>query len=390
MCAGSSTVESAPPTSGRRAADSATPVLRTTRERVLAYDILRVFAAATVVSIHVFAAYIATAGPLALLDPVNVFDQGLHYAVPLFTFLSGALSWGAVWGGGSGRYLRFLQKRWMAVGLPYVAWAALFYFLRPFFGYPPLADGVLGKVREFLMLTISGTGWYHLYFMPMILVLYLLTPLASRAVHKAPELFLGGFLFFVLYITPLVMARYHGMAIHRTLDPWIGALVGNLITYSPFMALGAWYSVRQDRIAQILPRLSAPLLLFAVVLTVVNLAYPAPGGVLNLPSWAYIVDMSAFVLGLLGAAHVLAERPVLTRDAKWADRLVVLASLTLGVYLVHPLVITFGGRKLADAVGLLWLWHSLAFAVAFDAVAVALAFAIVWVLKRWRVTAKFV
>jgi surface polysaccharide O-acyltransferase-like enzyme len=362
----------------------------TTRKRVLAYDILRVFAAATVVTIHVFAAYISSVGPPPALSPVNIFDQGLHYAVPLFTFLSGALSWGAVWGAGQGRYARFLRRRWLVVGIPYLVWSILFFFLRPSAGYPPLGHDALAMAWQFVVLFVSGTTWYHLYFMPMILVLYLFTPLASRAVHKAPELFLGVFLLFVVYVVPLVMARYGGMAIHRRLDPMILPLVSNLVTYSPFMALGAWFSVRQDVVGRALRWLGAPLLALAAVLLVLNLGHPAPTDGRYLFSWVYIADMSLFVLGFLGVAYLLAERPVLTRDSVWADRLVTLASLTLGVYLVHPLLITFGGRKLAGAVGLLGVWSNVAFVLAFDAVAIVLSFVLVFALKRWKITSRLV
>ena len=387
----SAAAEQGDPTSdaGHSATADAHPP-RPTRERVLAYDILRVFAAATVVTIHVFAAYISSVGAPPVLSPVNIFDQGLHYAVPMFTFLSGALSWGAVWGGGAGRYSRFLRRRWLVVGIPYLVWSILFYFLRPAAGYPPLAHGAVAMTRQFMVFFVSGTTWYHLYFMPMILVLYLLTPLASRAVHKAPELFLGAFLLLVVYGVPPVMARYGGMAIHRQLDPMLLPLIGNLVTYSPFMALGAWFSVRQNEVGRALRWLGAPLLAVAAVVLVLNLGHPAPSDGRYLPSWIYIVDMSLFILGFLGVAYLLAERPVLTRDSVWADRVVKLASLTLGVYLVHPLLITFGGRKLAGSIGLLGVWSNVAFVLAFDVVAVALSFALVFALKRWKLTSRLV
>jgi len=74
-----------------------------------------------VVGIHCLMAYRPTVGQYS---PVAVLDTLLHFAVPAFFFVSGAL----VWGGYSGRtardFTRFLKRRTMVVIAPYLAWSA--------------------------------------------------------------------------------------------------------------------------------------------------------------------------------------------------------------------------------------------------------------------------
>jgi surface polysaccharide O-acyltransferase-like enzyme len=359
---------------------------RPPRQRIVAYDILRVFAAVTVVTIHVFAPYMKSAGPFETMSGVNLFDQGLHYAVPMFTFLSGALSWGGVWVGGRGVYANFLRKRLLVVGVPYLAWCVLFYFLRPLADQGQIPHGFFAVVRDFFVLTLSGRMWYHLYFVPMILILYLLTPWASKAARKAPEVFLVAALIAVVFGGSWLSAKYQYMPLHRTLAPVVLPLLASLITYSPFMILGAWFGVRRAQVERALRWAALPILGLAVAVLVPNTGNPAVADAFHLSSCVYILDMSLFVLGFLGIAFFAADRRLFAEGSALAKHTVVLASATLGVYLMHPLVVTFVERKLVFAVGLGWTWQYLGFALMYDALAVAVCFAIALTFKRFKAT----
>jgi fucose 4-O-acetylase-like acetyltransferase len=116
---------------------------------------------------------------------VSLFDKGLFYAVPVFTFLAGVLSWGAPWKGGPGAYAGFVRRRMLAVGVPYLAWCVLFYVLRPAGGQGMIPGSPLGIVRDFVELVISGRMWFHLYFVPMLIVLFAHAA-AARAVRRHP------------------------------------------------------------------------------------------------------------------------------------------------------------------------------------------------------------
>lgn len=357
------------------------------RKRVIAYDILRVFAAITVVTIHVWAPYMKTAGPFEPMSPSSLFSQGLHYAVPMFTFLAGVLSWGTVWTSGKGAYANFLRRRFLIVGVPYLAWCVIFYFLRPFADQGQIPDNVFAMAWQFIELVVSGRMWYHLYFVPMILVLYLLTPLASRAVRKAPELFLVVGLVGIIYgggwlidLTPYI--PFGRRTLQRILVPVLVALV----TYGPFMVLGAWFGARRAVVERALRWAAVPLLGAAVAVLVYTQAYPVVSGPLREVTLYYVLDMSLFVLGFLGIAFVAADTRPFAEGSVVAKRTIALASGTLGVYMMHPLVITFGERKLVEAMGYLWTWKYLGFAIMYDVLAIVVCFAVVMTLKRFRLT----
>ena len=75
--------------------------------RILAYDALRAFAIVTVVAIHSLMPYRAVFRPTA---PVRVFDDLLHYAVPLFVFISGYFVWRRPLPNEPGAYRRFRRS----------------------------------------------------------------------------------------------------------------------------------------------------------------------------------------------------------------------------------------------------------------------------------------
>jgi surface polysaccharide O-acyltransferase-like enzyme len=357
------------------------------RKRIVAYDMLRVFAALTVVSIHVYAPYMKTNGPFEPASPFSLFSWGLHYAVPMFTFLAGVLSWGVVWSGGRGAYSNFLRRRLLIVGVPYLVWCAIFYFLRPFADQGQIPGNVFAMAWQFIELVISGKMWYHLYFVPMILVLYLLTPIASRAVRKSPELFLvvglAGIVYGGGWLVDMTAFIPFG---RRTMLRIVVPVLVSLVAYGPFMVLGAWFGVRRAALERALRWAAVPLLAAAVAVLVYTQTHPALPGPLREVTWLYVLDMSLFVLGFLGVAFVAADTRPFAEGSALAKRTIALAAGTLGVYLMHPLVVTFGERKLVEAMGFGWTWHYLGFAVMYDVLAIVVCFAVVMTFKRFRLT----
>lgn len=352
--------------------------------RVVAYDLLRIVAALAVVSIHVLAAHLSGRTAVPSRDVALAASNALHFAVPLFTFLSGALSWGAVWRGGPGEYVRYVGKRLSTVGLPYLAWALFYFLLRPLSGQGGWGS-IAGALRDFAVLFVSGNIWYHLYYLPMILVLYLFTPLASAFVRRAPEPFLAAMLAVRVLAAEPIMAVVIRMPLHGAFQP----LAVNVIRFLPYMALGAWFAVRRERISSLLSVASIPLLAGGLALSLAaTFGRYAPSARYE----SRIVDvatMSALVLGLAGLAFAFGALRTLSGSGRLARRVTALASLTFGVYLVHPIVI-FGTRKLMGALSIGQAWDSAAFVGGFGVFAIAASFALAAVLKRGKWTARLV
>lgn len=286
---------------------------------MLAYDALRVFAIATVVAIHSFM-------PLRpLLAPTSVpmvIDDLLHYAVPLFVFISGALVWSRPWDGSPGSYRAFMGKRFAQIGLPYLAWALL--YLAVLVATSPDPKAALVRAPGLLL---TGHVWYHLYFIPMLLTFHALTPVASRAIRSHPELVLIAVYALRIALWPPASVWLREAAPGL---PWQYAT--HIATHLPHMLLGAWFALRLPTMPRALRR-AWPLLLVAGTLALLALSTGASAEwPVAVRRFAYPLGMAATVLGL--ALGAFAAEPGLRRVSRGVCAL---SQLAFGVYFVHPL-----------------------------------------------------
>ena len=310
--------------------------------RIVAYDALRVFAIVTVVAIHTLMPYRDVLPPDA---PVRVFDDVLHYAVPLFVFISGALLWSRPWPKAPATYRRFLQRRTVTIALPYLAWATVFSAL-----YVLRAGDALGASRELPGLVATGHVWYHLYFVPMLLTFYLLTPVASRLAQRSPE---------ALLVLAYALRLLGGAAITGLARDVGGTLAWqyatHIVIHLPHMALGAWFALRLPLFRAWVSHLWLPLLTAGLTVNIaVSLGAfaPLPARVRN-PIIA--AGMAITVLGIVLKA--IEREPLYER---WSSAITRAGSLAFGVYFVHPLFLLAidGVIALADAetIWLAWPW----------------------------------
>ena len=270
--------------------------------RIVAYDALRVLAILTVVAIHTLMPYRSVLPDTA---PIRVLDDVLHYAVPLFVFISGALVWARPWRGGKGAYREFVAKRLGVIGLPYLAWAALYAVLY----VERSADGAAALLRV-PGLVASGHIWYHLYFIPMLLTFYLLTPVASRAARWSPETLLAAAYVLRIVAGPVLTDAASG------LHPLFGQYATHVLSHLPHMALGAWFALRLP----ILPRMFTsawPLMLAGGVISLATVsARGLPDWPLELQRLVFPGAMAATVVGM--ALGAIAARATLCQPGRAA------------------------------------------------------------------------
>ncbi|MDZ4170214.1 MAG: acyltransferase [Coriobacteriia bacterium] len=324
---------------------------------MLAYDALRAFSILSVVAIHCFM-------PLRSVLPDTslqlIIDDLLHYAVPVFVFISGALVWGRPL---RTTYMRFLFERLRWVGLPYLAWALAYLALLLL-----TTDALGSTLLRAPWLLLTGHVWYHLYFIPMLLGFYLMTPVAVRLIHRWPS-------------ATLVMVYAVRIELWPTASAWLRvnapelawSYATHLATHLPHMVLGAWFALMLPKIPQrVIGAWLAPLglgtaILLARILGVVPRAHsPA----------AYALGMAATVLGMAFAAYSLEPR------FDRFERVVVAgAALSFGVYFVHPmwLLALERGVSAASAESLWMRWWAVPVAWALVSAA---SYATAWLLAR--------
>jgi surface polysaccharide O-acyltransferase-like enzyme len=335
------------------------------RRRVLAYDALRTFAILSVVGIH---SLMALRGLIPEHGARMVTDEVLHYAVPLFVFMSGALVWGRPWKPHPGAYRRFLLGRARSILLPYLAWSVVYLGIGL-----SLAEKPARLLARSPALLLSGNAWFHLYFVPMLLGFYLLTPWASRLAHKWPEAFVV-----VAYVVRILLWPLVASAL-KDLDWQAWSYATHFMTHLPHMAFGAWFAVRRPYERPLAQRWW-PLLLAAGLSGLVAIALDAVPNVPVIGAWIEPVTMAAVVLGFAFAAF--ATEPLYDRR----QRLVLDgALLSFGVYFVHPALLK-AIRLTLEATGTQSLWLIWWMPVAVWVVLCAGSYAVSWSLARVAAT----
>lgn len=135
---------------------------------------IRTFAALAVVLIHSTGTYLKDFDPAHPYDirwwTANLYCSLLRWATPFFILLSGSVFLSP---SRAETPAEFLKKRFRRVLLPFSFWTLL-YLLYQYRG--SFSGGALPGIGEVLHKVIFEDVYYHLWFIPMITGLYLLTP----------------------------------------------------------------------------------------------------------------------------------------------------------------------------------------------------------------------
>ncbi len=155
-------------------------------------DILRTISIFAVILVHTTTRTLEVTKYNLLKTPWTLFlNQAARFAVPLFFMISGfvlELNYHL-----HESYLTYLKKRFSRIFVPYVFWSIIYYFF------------VYYKNRDpnFLRSLIFGDASYQLYFIPSLLIFYLLFPFLHKYFklvgNKWMMIALGLFQLFFLY-----------------------------------------------------------------------------------------------------------------------------------------------------------------------------------------------
>lgn len=289
-------------------------------------DFLRCLAAVAVVTLHCAGATLATDAPgttrFLLLD---LLDGGTRWAVPMFVMLSGM----------------FLldpdkpmpRKKWLGhvarVAILLLFWGfffALWDNYRAHLGLEWFLEGLISFV--------AGRLHYHLWFLPMLLGLYLLTPLLRAFVRGASRRTLwysiGLWGVVTLCLGTLYQAFPGGL-----FQSWLNMLDFQLLAgYAGYFLLGYMLKtcVPRPRAERALYVLGALGLLATWVGTEL---LSRRAGSFQALFYGYLTPNAALTAAAL---FLLARRLELGRHRLWSK----LSPLTLGVYLLHPTFIEVG------------------------------------------------
>lgn len=301
---------------------------RAAAERVLAVDVFRGVTIIAVVAHHLTGMALRHAqGGADLHLSLAWVNRTLHFVVPAFVFITAlVLTRSALRRFTPGQYY---GARVRTALLPYLLWTGLYVLFRVATGQDKFT--ALNDPARWLVWVQYGKGYFHLYFLLIVLQFYLLLPLLLPLWRRRPPFWaallgasgLQGLVFGLNHVGVLNF-RFPG-----TMVWW----------YIPALTLGMYFGSREGAFENLWRRgrlwiVGAALLalLWYVPLSVARLegarvstlAYSAA-------NWVYT---AAAVLGLFGASHLLVQiRP------RWCPALVLLSTVSLQVYLIHPAIL---------------------------------------------------
>lgn len=305
-------------------------------------DYIRSFAAMAVIMIHSTGTYLPEFDPADNMEAHwwtgNLYCSLLRWATPFFIMLSGSF---LLEPSRPESTTAFLHKRIVRVLLPFAFWT-LVYILYQYRGSLFSSGTDLPGVGEVLYKIFFEDVYYHLWFVPMIVSLYLLTPtfrifirhaqrrdieyylLVSFGItamqHLFPGFFIVEYIGWLGYIGFYVLGYY--LTTYQLPQPWRKLLFGLALLMPIVTALGTWWlSVQKGAHDQTLFVYFSP----NVVLMTIALF-----------SWLRWLDWSG-----------VADR--FPRFDKWIHHF---AGLSFGVYFIHALVLDILKN------GYLGQWHT--------------------------------
>lgn len=266
----------------------------------------------------------------------------LRFGRSLFIFCTGMLlfywykhrqmDWGTFW-----------RKRWHNIMVPYIGWTGIYTFIT----YKTFAPAVF--VPAFLDSLVTGSSFYHLYYIPLFLQLNLLFMLTKHLLerHLHLPLLLGAFLLQTLLYEGFVrMPQLSFMQGINEASPLLLQIVKHGYVYAqnyPYMylfyfTLGAFAGLHVDKWRAATRRYWS---LSLVICTATALYLSAAflkgwlsyGEALNIFSPLYLVYTATFILLCYPLSARLGKSPSL---GPWLSRL---ARHNLAIYLVHPLIL---------------------------------------------------
>jgi peptidoglycan/LPS O-acetylase OafA/YrhL len=299
-----------------------------TAGRVPEIDLVRSITFGAVVAVH------------AITSSVAALDVGGHAALMLlhytrsafFLFMAVVLVRSAERSGRTGR----LRRRLTLVGVPYLAWTAIYLVVGWALGQRARPWSGAGHA------VLTGTAWYHLYFLLVTLQFYLVLPAflwLLRSTRRHPWLLLAGSTAVAVVLTGWL---HYGHRAPGPLGTYKGYAAQLLPTYELLFVVGGLAALHLDAVLGWLRThrraVIAGTLLGAVAMEGLYFGSIAAGVRADTASDAVQPALQLWAVVLTAGLFAAATRwtDAGTPRLGWVDRS---SDLSFGVYLVHPLLI---------------------------------------------------
>jgi len=252
----------------------------------------------------------------------NIYDSSVRWCVPVFVMISGAL----LLDPNKNEVLKtFYAKRLSRILPPVLFWSAFFLMWIMLNGIEKGSNPTLVYLLKKL---VSGKPYYHMWFLYMIIPLYLFTPFFRKIIAKSTR----------IEIVILVVITFLMAALNYIAEIFSGGgpsklFINWFLFYIPFYFLG--YLIRTDE------RNFSKVILWCVFLF--SSCLTALG--CYLVSINKGLDAGLYFYGYLSITVIPMSVSMMYLLKSWTTPIyndkftILLSSLTLGVYLIHPIAI---------------------------------------------------
>ncbi|TLS35601.1 acyltransferase [Pseudalkalibacillus caeni] len=319
-----------------------------TNKRTYLYEIhfLRAIACLLVLLVHVSATYYYQQGQFN--DFTYFFNQIGRFGTPIFALISGFLLFYQVRKRGFD-FKKFMKSRFTKIGAPFFIWSVVYLLLLYYFeGVPLMEDG-----KQFLIDFSLGNSFYHLYFMSIVFQFYLLFPLL--------QMFRSKLSWWLLLAVSVGVNLYflNSFSSGETSGTWeqIISQRAFLPKWIFFFIFGGFLAYHWEFISKFSKK-HLKLILTTVVVIVIGAVceYNQAGAIAsNRPT--NFINIPLLAVSAIGIYE-------LVKSSKWIHgALSAIGTLSMGIYLVHPLVIYFMSKAMPE-----WIWTTRYFPLVFLAV----------------------
>ncbi|MFV8985358.1 acyltransferase [Serratia fonticola] len=284
-------------------------------------SLLRIIAAFLVVFIHVSPEVFSVMSNHWL--GINVMASASRISVPLFFMISGYLAFNE---NKITKITHFLKKKFSRILIPLIAWSIFYIFY----------DETEVDIKILLNLLTATPAHYHLWFFYTIIPMILLTPFFSSVVRKIDYTLFIYFIVIWLFLslTPsLIQALIY---FTNAEDPILKVGKAQLfISMSGYFLLGGFLRKMKFNLNNWV-LISA----FLISTTATIISTIIISNYLGSPSQAFFVYYSPFI-AIATVSIFLLFIKIDIQHSKATHLIKFISDLTLGVYLVHPIIIDY-------------------------------------------------
>ena len=296
--------------------------------RIAYLDKLRILASFFVVLIHVLQVFWIDRTPTVdQVAVVGILDTVAYVAVPIFFMISGALFL-------SPKLLG--QTRTGGLAIKYIltlaVWALIFSIIRNF------SMLTTSSPRSGLQIILDGTldRHYHLWFLPQLIILYLITPYIRKIINNSSRLEVKNLLklfavgAIMLSLNYLIPALFNYQGFRLILNPFVGSF-----------AISAGYYILGYYLHnfEISAKTREKIYILGILGYILSVSFML--SFFQRPRTGAMVLDNFFISILAMSTAIFTISKYKFKDKKSSPKLKFWAEQTLGIYLIHPLFVDY-------------------------------------------------